>query len=130
MSKRYVGVPGMNSICRALCHEPGMYKFYYFSFWNNSYLRLNVIALHCISLGVESKFGTSVGRLEWLEGEDLWSVMGLDGQNLGRFNGVVASDKNIASPRFTSVTGRLPPLGMIFLLLQYILLKYAQIICL
>ncbi|KAF3441124.1 hypothetical protein FNV43_RR15035 [Rhamnella rubrinervis] len=83
-SKRYVGVPGMNSICRTLCQEPG----------------------------VESKFGTSVGKLEWLEGEDLWSVMGLDGQNLGCFNGVVASDKNIASPRFTSLTGRLPPLDL------------------
>lgn len=64
------------------------------------------------SLGVESRFGTSVGRLEWLEDENLWSLMGLDGQNLGQFKGVVATDKNIVSPRFTSVTGRPPPLGM------------------
>ncbi|XP_015888352.2 uncharacterized protein LOC107423324 isoform X2 [Ziziphus jujuba] len=85
-TKRYVGVPGMNSICKALCREPG----------------------------VESKFGTSIGKLEWLEGKNLWSVMGLDGQNLGRFNGVIASDKNIASPRFTSVTGRPPPLDLNF----------------
>lgn len=77
--------------------------------------------MFCIvfSLGVESKFGTSIGKLEWLEGKNLWSVMGLDGQNLGRFNGVIASDKNIASPRFTSVTGRPPPLGMISFSLQY-----------
>ena len=58
----------------------------------------------------------SVGRIEWLEDEDSWSLIGLDGQFLGRFKGVVASDKNIVSPRFTDVTGRPPPLGiMIFL---------------
>ncbi|KAL6283274.1 hypothetical protein ACE6H2_014203 [Prunus campanulata] len=84
ISKRYVGIPGMNSVCRALCHEPG----------------------------VESKFGVSVGRLEWLEGENLWSLIGSDGQNLGLFKGVVATDKNIVSPRFTSVTGRPPPLDL------------------
>lgn len=50
--------------------------------------------------------------MEWLEDENLWSLMGLDGQNLGQFKGVVATDKNIVSPRFTSVTGRPPPLGM------------------
>ncbi|CAL8150480.1 unnamed protein product [Prunus armeniaca] len=84
IGKRYVGIPGMNSVCRALCHEPG----------------------------VESKFGVSVGRLEWLDDENLWSLIGLDGQNLGRFKGVVATDKNIVSPRFTSVTGRPPPLDL------------------
>uniref|UniRef100_A0A2N9IGI7 Amine oxidase domain-containing protein n=1 Tax=Fagus sylvatica TaxID=28930 RepID=A0A2N9IGI7_FAGSY len=83
-AKRYVGVPGMNAICRALCQEPG----------------------------VESKFGVGVGRLEWLENENLWSLIGLDGQNLGHFQGVVASDKNIVSPRFTNVTGRPPPLDL------------------
>ena len=56
-----------------------------------------------------------VGRMEWLESENLWSLTGLDGQNLGHFQGVVASDKNIVSPRFTSVTGRPPPLGMMSL---------------
>ncbi|XP_059666630.1 uncharacterized protein LOC132312320 [Cornus florida] len=86
-SKKYVGVPGMNYICKALCHESG----------------------------VESKFGVGVGRLEWLEDEDIWSLTGLDGQNLGHFNGVVASDKNIVSPRFTNVTGRPPPLDLNFL---------------
>ncbi|KAF5477402.1 hypothetical protein F2P56_004043 [Juglans regia] len=84
LTKKYVGVPGMNAICRALCQETG----------------------------VESKFGVGVGRLEWLEDENLWSLMGLDGQNLGQFQGVVASDKNIVSPRFTNVTGRAPPLDM------------------
>ncbi|KAM5586604.1 hypothetical protein ABKV19_005502 [Rosa sericea] len=84
ISKRYVGIPGMNSVCRALCREPG----------------------------VESKFGTSVGRLEWLEDQNLWSLIGLDGQNLGQFKGVVATDKNIVSPRFTSVTGKPLPLDL------------------
>ncbi|KAK7848939.1 protoporphyrinogen oxidase 2 [Quercus suber] len=83
LTKRYVGVPGMNAICKALCQEPG----------------------------VERKFGVGVGRMEWLESENLWSLTGLDGQNLGQFQGVVASDKNIVSPRFTSVTGRPPPLA-------------------
>ena len=67
------------------------------------------------SSGVERKFGVGVGRMEWLESENLWSLTGLDGQNLGHFQGVVASDKNIVSPRFTSVTGRPPPLGMMSL---------------
>lgn len=62
--------------------------------------------------GVESKFGVGVGRLEWLDDENSWSLMGLDGQDLGHFNGVVVSDKNIVSPRFTDVTGHPPPLGM------------------
>ncbi|KAK2638583.1 hypothetical protein Ddye_026378 [Dipteronia dyeriana] len=85
-SKKYVGVPGMNSICKTLCNQPG----------------------------IESKFGMGVGRLEWLEDENLWSVMGLDGQSLGHFNGVVASDKNVVSPRFRHVTGQLPPLDLSF----------------
>ncbi|KDO53433.1 hypothetical protein CISIN_1g020469mg [Citrus sinensis] len=86
MNKKYVGVPGMNSICKALCHQPG----------------------------VESKFGVGVGRFEWLEDKNLWSVSGLDGQSLGQFNGVVASDKNVVSPRFRDVTGRPPPLDLTF----------------
>ncbi|XP_030525365.2 renalase [Rhodamnia argentea] len=83
-NKRYVGVPGMNSICRALCHQPG----------------------------VESKFGVGVGRVDWLEEENTWRLTSSDGQNLGHFAGVVASDKNIVSSRFTSVTGRPPPLDL------------------
>ena len=84
LSEKYVGVPVMNSICRALCHEPG----------------------------VESKFGVGVGSLEWFDEKNLWSLTGLDGQNLGNFEGVVASDKNIFSKRFTDVTGRPPPLDL------------------
>lgn len=64
------------------------------------------------SAGVESKFGVGVGKLEWLEDEDLWSLTCLDGQQLGHFKGVVTTDKNIVSPRFTNVTGQPPPLGM------------------
>lgn len=71
--------------------------------------------LFYFSSGVERKFGVGVGRMEWLESENLWSLTGLDGQNLGHFQGVVASDKNIVSSRFTSVTGRPPPLGMMSL---------------
>nr|GLL22459.1 uncharacterized protein LOC109180002 [Ipomoea trifida] len=84
LSLKYVGVPGMNSICKALCKEPG----------------------------VESVFGTGVGRMEWLDREGLWSLTGLDGKKLGYFKGVVASDKNTCSPRFTSVTGQPPPLDL------------------
>ncbi|KAL7584176.1 uncharacterized protein LOC111895546 isoform X1 [Lactuca sativa] len=84
LSKKYVGIPGMNSICRALCQEPG----------------------------IESKFGVMVGRLEWLENEDSWSLTDVNGQDLGMFNGVVASDKSTFSQRFTQVTGKPPPLGI------------------
>ncbi|KAB2049346.1 hypothetical protein ERO13_A13G153300v2 [Gossypium hirsutum] len=89
-SKKYVGVPGMNSICKALCHEPG----------------------------VDSKFNMGIGKFEWLEHENLWSLIGLDGQHLGHFKGVVASDKNIASPRFTAITGQPPPLDIITKVIQ------------
>ncbi|KAH7543906.1 hypothetical protein JRO89_XS15G0058500 [Xanthoceras sorbifolium] len=93
-SKKYVGVPGMNSICKTLCYQPG----------------------------VESKFGVGVGRLEWLVDEKLWSVTGLDGQSLGHFKGAVASDKNVVSPRFRRVMQQPPPLGMIslFFLLLFV----------
>lgn len=73
---------------------------------------------------MDSKFGVGVGRLEWLEDENLWSLVGLDGQNLGRFQGVVASDKNIVSPRLTNVTGRPPPLGIISFLLLLCTILY------
>lgn len=61
---------------------------------------------------MESKFGVGIGRIEWLHDEKLWSLIGVDGQNLGQFKGLVASDKNIVSPRVAEVTGRTPPLGM------------------
>ncbi|ESW21252.1 hypothetical protein PHAVU_005G055100 [Phaseolus vulgaris] len=83
-SKRYVGVPGMNSICKSLGSENG----------------------------VESKFGVGIGRIQWLHDEKEWSLTGVDGQNLGQFKGLVASDKNIFSPRITEVTGRLPLLDI------------------
>ncbi|CAI0440711.1 unnamed protein product [Linum tenue] len=85
-SKRYVGVPGMNSICRALSNETG----------------------------VESKFGVGVGRIEWVDDEKSWSLTSSDGQQLGHFRGVVASDKNIVSRRYTEVTGSPPPLDLSF----------------
>ncbi|PIN21069.1 Protoporphyrinogen oxidase [Handroanthus impetiginosus] len=84
-NKRYVGVPGMNSICRALCNEPG----------------------------VESRFGIGIGRLHWSEDDDIWSLTSLDGEGVGQFKGVVASDKNTFSSRFTSVTGKPPPIDLI-----------------
>ncbi|CAN6688962.1 unnamed protein product [Malus baccata var. baccata] len=36
---------------------------------------------------------------QWLEDENLWSLIGSDGQNLGQFKGVVARDKNLVSLR-------------------------------
>jgi len=78
---------------------------------------------------VESKFGVSIGRLECLDDEK-WSLTGLDGQNLGRFSGVVVSDKSIASPRFTDVTGRPPPLGMMNLSLSSPGLSINLLLCL
>ncbi|XP_058752003.1 uncharacterized protein LOC131625128 isoform X2 [Vicia villosa] len=84
LSRRFVGVPGMNSICKALCNESG----------------------------VESRFGSGVGRVEWLDDDKLWSLIGVDGQSLGQFKGLVASDKNIVSTRIADVTGRLPPLDL------------------
>lgn len=61
---------------------------------------------------MESRFGLGIGRLEWLDNDDSWSLMSLDGQELGKFKGVVASDKNVFSSRFTNVTGRPPPIGI------------------
>ncbi|GAB2223833.1 hypothetical protein Droror1_Dr00004575 [Drosera rotundifolia] len=81
-SKKYVGVSGMNSICKALCGEPGL----------------------------ETKFGVGVGKIDWLVNENLWSLIGFDGQYLGKFDCVVASDKNIASRRISDVSGRDTPL--------------------
>ncbi|KAL2247759.1 uncharacterized protein LOC105176535 isoform X1 [Sesamum indicum] len=84
-NKRYVGVPGMNSICRALCHEPG----------------------------VETRFGLGIGTLDWSEDDDAWSLRSLDGQDVGNFKGVVASDKSTFSSRFTNVTGKPPPIDLV-----------------
>ena len=62
--------------------------------------------------GVEAKFGTTIDKMVWLP-RSVWSLTGLDGQDLGNFDGLVASDKNVASPRFKEVTGRPPPLGLL-----------------
>ena len=63
--------------------------------------------------GLEAKYGITVGKVDWLCDRNLWSLISLDGQDLGQFDGVVASDKNVVSARFTGVTGRPPPLGML-----------------
>jgi predicted NAD/FAD-dependent oxidoreductase len=57
-------------------------------------------------------FGTGIAKMEWLEEEIPWLLTDSKGENLGRFDGVVASDKNIVSPRFTQVTGLPPPLDL------------------
>ncbi|GAB2289763.1 hypothetical protein Dimus_024070 [Dionaea muscipula] len=87
-SKKYVGVPGMNSICRALCAEPE----------------------------IETKFGVGVGKMEWLANENSWSLISFDREYLGNFDFVVASDKNIASHRFFDATGQAAPLDINLLL--------------
>ncbi|XP_034570749.1 uncharacterized protein [Setaria viridis] len=83
-TKKYVGVPAMNSICKSLCLEDG----------------------------VEAKFGCTVGKMDWLQDRSSWSLASLDGKDLGHFDYVVATDKNVASPRFSGLTGRPPPLDL------------------
>ncbi|XP_062214406.1 uncharacterized protein LOC133915307 isoform X1 [Phragmites australis] len=83
-TKKYVGVPGMNSICKSLCLQDG----------------------------VVAKFGVTVGKMDWLQDRSSWSLASLDGKDLGYFDYVVATDKNIASPRFSGLTGRPPPLDL------------------
>uniref|UniRef100_A0A0D9ZE04 Amine oxidase domain-containing protein n=1 Tax=Oryza glumipatula TaxID=40148 RepID=A0A0D9ZE04_9ORYZ len=82
--KKYVGVPGMNSICKSLCLEDG----------------------------VVAKFGVTIGRMDWIQDRSSWLLASLDGRDLGHFDYVVATDKNIASPRFSGLTGRPPPLDL------------------
>ena len=62
-------------------------------------------------VGVQSRFGVGVGRLEWLDNEDSWSLTGLNGESLGYFKVVVTSDKSTFSQRFTNVTGKPVPIG-------------------
>ncbi|KAJ1293324.1 hypothetical protein BS78_01G059300 [Paspalum vaginatum] len=83
-AKKYVGVPGMNSICKSLCLEDG----------------------------VLAKFGVTVGRMDWLQDRSSWSLASLDGKDLGYFDYVVATDKNVASPSFSRLTGKPPPLDL------------------
>lgn len=70
---------------------------------------------------MESIFGASIGKIEWSNDEKLWSFMGLEGQILGQFKGIVLSDKNTVSPRFKEVSGRSPPLGM-YMMITFIFL--------
>lgn len=67
VKKRYVGVPGMNSICKALTTSPG----------------------------VQAKYGVQVRGLEWTE-ESMWGLKSKDGETLGKFNAVVVADKGAA----------------------------------
>ncbi|BFI24778.1 renalase [Marchantia polymorpha subsp. ruderalis] len=83
-SPKYVGVPGMNSICKAMSKQPG----------------------------VTTAYGTTVGSLTWKEGNALgvWHLGSKNGDNLGSYAAVVAADKSLASERFTALTGLPPPL--------------------
>jgi hypothetical protein len=71
-------------------------------------------------VGVVAKFGVTVGKMDWLQDRSSWSLASLDGKDLGYFDYVVATDKNIASPAFSGLTGRPPPLGLFFSFLNTI----------
>lgn len=73
-------------------------------------------------LGVDAKFGTKVAKLEWLDSRYAWSLMGINDQHLGSYDAVVASDKNIASPRSFVERGQSPPLGQSLFLSRFSLL--------
>jgi renalase len=79
--RRYVGVPGMNSICKALS----------------------------LSEGVQANYGVTVTGLEWRK-DGLWNVKAKDGESLGVFDAVIIADKGLASARFLAQTGLPPPL--------------------
>ncbi|CAI9088082.1 OLC1v1022318C1 [Oldenlandia corymbosa var. corymbosa] len=83
-TQKYVGVPGMNSICHALSAEPG----------------------------VTSRFAQSVARVEWLASEDSWSLTGINGEDLGQFEGVVACDRNCFFSRFANAAGSPTPFDL------------------
>lgn len=83
LKKRYVGVPGMNAICQALSQQPG----------------------------VQTKFNITVAKLDWMEEQNSWLLADKDGRKLGEFWAVVATDKNLASPRFLIQNGIPPPLS-------------------
>lgn len=80
--KRYVGVPGMNAICHSLSQEPG----------------------------IQARYSVTVTSFDWKEDKNTWVLTDKNGQDLGEFWAVVATDKNLASPRFFSQTGFPPPL--------------------
>lgn len=49
--------------------------------------------------------------MEWAVDQKSFSLISLDGKFLGNFDGLVATDKLLASPGFTYITGQPPPLG-------------------
>jgi renalase len=63
---------------------------------------------------VEAKFGVTVAKVEWRREGGIWDLRGLQGESIGNYDAVVASDKNLASSRFTARTGLPPPLGKVF----------------
>ena len=71
-------------------------------------------------LGVVAKFGVTVGKMDWLRDRSSWSLASLDGKDLGYFDYVVATDKNVASTSFSGLTGRPPPLGLFYSFLNII----------
>lgn len=81
--RKYVGIPGMNSICKALCNETG----------------------------VDCKFGVGIAKMEWVD-EKSWSLSSVKGEFLGSFDGVVATDKILASSGFFYLTEHPPPLDV------------------
>jgi hypothetical protein len=50
--------------------------------------------------------------MEWEKEHRRWTVSGKDGQELGRFQAIIATDKNMASPRFSIQNKVPPPLGI------------------
>jgi len=70
--------------------------------------------LTLLLLGVVAKFGVTVGKMDWLQDRSSWSLASLDGKDLGNFDYVVATDKNVASTSFSGLTGRPPPLGLFY----------------
>lgn len=85
-------------------------KYVYLLGLSNLYALIFLFLFLC-HLGVEAKFGVTVGKMNWIHDRSSWSLIGLDGKELGHFDGVVASDKNLVSPRFSEVHGVPPPLG-------------------
>ena len=74
-----------------------------------------LMSMHTLLLlGLVAKFGVTVGKMDWLQDRSSWSLASLDGKDLGNFDYVVATDKNVGSPRFSGLTGRPPPLGLFY----------------
>ena len=51
--------------------------------------------------------------MEWEKEHRRWTVSGKDGEELGQFQAVIATDKNMASPRFSIQNKVAPPLGIV-----------------